>query len=35
VDLEAQDPRIQNRRSEAELLELLSKKGYEEQPVAD
>ena len=35
VDLEARDSRIKNRRSEAELLELLSEKGYEEQVTAE
>ncbi|MBN1322281.1 MAG: hypothetical protein JXA87_15730 [Thermoleophilia bacterium] len=35
VDLEVRDSRIENRRSEAELLELLSEKGYEEQMMAE
>ena len=35
VNLEAQDSRIKNRRSETELKQLLSDKGYKEQAISE
>jgi hypothetical protein len=35
VNLEAQDSRIKNRRSETELKRLLSEKGYKEQTLTE